>query len=62
MTLPSGVVTFLMTDIEGSTRLWSEAPDAMRAPRPERVTWSVGAPGPSSVSPVQATAWRLRGA
>jgi len=29
--LPSGVVTFLMTDIEGSTRLWAEAPDAMRA-------------------------------
>jgi class 3 adenylate cyclase len=28
--LPSGVVTFLMTDIEGSTRLWQEAPDAMR--------------------------------
>ena len=31
MDLPSGVVTFLMTDIEGSTRLWDEAPDAMRA-------------------------------
>jgi len=31
MDLPSGVVTFLMTDIEGSTRLWGEAPDAMRA-------------------------------
>ena len=31
MDLPSGVVTFLMTDIEGSTRLWAEAPDAMRA-------------------------------
>jgi len=30
MNLPSGVVTFLMTDIEGSTRLWAEAPDAMR--------------------------------
>jgi hypothetical protein len=29
--LPSGVVTFLMTDIEASTRLWEEAPDAMRA-------------------------------
>ena len=29
--LPSGVVTFLMTDIEGSTRMWAEAPDAMRA-------------------------------
>ena len=29
-TLPSGVVTFLFTDIEGSTRLWESDPDAMR--------------------------------
>ncbi len=29
--LPSGTVTFLMTDLEGSTRLWEEHPDAMRA-------------------------------
>ncbi len=28
--LPSGVVTFLFSDIEGSTRLWEGAPDAMR--------------------------------
>ena len=28
--LPSGTVTFLFTDIEGSTRLWDEHPDAMR--------------------------------
>jgi DNA-binding SARP family transcriptional activator/tetratricopeptide (TPR) repeat protein len=27
--LPTGVVTFLMTDIEGSTRLWDADPDAM---------------------------------
>ena len=27
--LPSGTVTFLMTDIEGSTRLWEGQPDAM---------------------------------
>ena len=29
-TLPSGTVTFLFTDIEGSTQLWDAAPDAMR--------------------------------
>jgi predicted ATPase/class 3 adenylate cyclase/Tfp pilus assembly protein PilF len=28
--LPSGTVTFLFTDIEGSTRLWEEKPEAMR--------------------------------
>jgi class 3 adenylate cyclase len=30
-TLPSGVVTFLLTDVEGSTRLWEREPDAMHA-------------------------------
>lgn len=29
MELPDGVVTFLLTDIEGSTRLWEEAPEIM---------------------------------
>jgi len=29
--LPEGIVTFLMTDIEGSTRLWEEDPEAMGA-------------------------------
>jgi predicted ATPase/class 3 adenylate cyclase len=28
--LPSGTVTFLFTDIEGSTRLWETAPEAMQ--------------------------------
>jgi TolB-like protein/class 3 adenylate cyclase/tetratricopeptide (TPR) repeat protein len=30
-TLPSGTITFLFTDIEGSTRLWATQHDAMRA-------------------------------
>ncbi len=30
-TLPTGTITFLMTDIEGSTQLWEAQPDAMRA-------------------------------
>ena len=29
--LPSGTVTFLFTDLEGSTRLWEQYPDAMHA-------------------------------
>src|SRR5438093_13395563 len=28
--LPSGTVTFLLTDVEGSTALWEAAPEAMR--------------------------------
>ncbi len=30
-TVPSGIVTFLFTDVEGSTRLWDEDRDAMSA-------------------------------
>src|SRR5437588_11675179 len=29
--LPTGTVTFLYTDIEGSTRRWEQSPDAMKA-------------------------------
>ena len=29
--LPSGTLTFLLTDIEGSTRLWQEHPSVMNA-------------------------------
>lgn len=31
MELPTGMVTFLFTDIEGSTQLWEREPEAMRA-------------------------------
>src|SRR5215468_5396262 len=29
--LPTGTVTFLFTDLEGSTRLWEERPEGMHA-------------------------------
>jgi class 3 adenylate cyclase len=29
--LPTGTVTFLLTDVEGSTRRWEDAPEAMAA-------------------------------
>ena len=28
--LPSGTVTFLLTDLEGSTRMWEQDPEAMK--------------------------------
>jgi class 3 adenylate cyclase len=30
VTLPQGILTFLMTDVEASTRRWEQEPDAMR--------------------------------
>jgi len=32
--LPTGTVTFLFTDIEGSTQLWERSREAMRAALP----------------------------
>ncbi|MFN8460370.1 MAG: adenylate/guanylate cyclase domain-containing protein [Anaerolineales bacterium] len=31
MNLPTGTVTFLFTDIEGSTKLWEKYPEAMKS-------------------------------
>ena len=31
MKRPAGTITFLFTDIEGSTRLWDQHPEAMRS-------------------------------
>ena len=46
--LPSGTVTFLFTDLEGSTRLWQEHPEAMQpalARHDEIVNAAIGAHG-----------------
>ncbi|HVE16331.1 MAG TPA: adenylate/guanylate cyclase domain-containing protein, partial [Chthoniobacterales bacterium] len=31
MSAPTGTITFLFSDIEGSTRLWERYPEAMRS-------------------------------
>ena len=46
--LPSGTVTFLFTDIEGSTPLWEQHPNAMQAAvarHDELVRAAIGADG-----------------
>ena len=51
---PSGTVTFLFTDLEGSTRLWEERPDEMRsalAAHDERVKAAIAAHGGYVFSP-----------
>jgi class 3 adenylate cyclase len=39
---PSQVVTFLFTDIEGSTRRWESDADAIRAAAFRQVIWPQG--------------------
>src|SRR4051794_15665314 len=51
---PSGTVTFLFTDLEGSTRLWEERPDEMQsslAEHDERVKAAIAAHGGYVFSP-----------
>ena len=70
---PSGTVTFLFTDIEGSTRLWQTAPAAMRQAlqRHDAIlgvaidahrgyVFSTGGDGFAVASPAAATRWRQR--
>ena len=45
MDLPSGLVTFLFTDIEGSTRRWETDPAGMRAALAEAIVCAVSDPG-----------------
>ncbi|MEX0797756.1 MAG: adenylate/guanylate cyclase domain-containing protein [Acidimicrobiia bacterium] len=52
--LPDGIVTFLFTDIEGSTRLWEEAPESMMEAlkqHDELISDAVEAHGGFSVKP-----------
>ena len=53
--LPTGTVTFLMTDIEGSTRAWQRRPEARHRWRCRGTTRSSTRPSPShgGVRPVE---------
>jgi len=58
--LPSGTVTFLFSDIEGSTRLWEEHPDAMRECL-ARSLWCMFITSSPTTSAMLDTARRWRG-
>jgi class 3 adenylate cyclase len=52
--VPAGTVTFLLTDIEGSTRLWARFPDAMASAVADCYAVLVGAiAGHDGVRPVE---------
>jgi hypothetical protein len=59
---PVGTVTFLFTNIEGSTRLWQEDEASMRqaVARHDRLLHDVVAGHGGVVSPPWATAWPRR--
>jgi hypothetical protein len=45
--LPRGIVTFLVTDVEGSTKLWEQHPEAMRVAQARPPLGSLVGPPPS---------------
>jgi hypothetical protein len=59
---PSGVVTFLFTDIEGSTRRWETDAEAMRAAHSIVINPTEEANGTEAAHPfVAGAAWLLMG-